>query len=138
VSLQFQTRYSGHTLSRLAEIRHNKTKQSTFPTTRGKSPKTTVTLKVILVYFVPLQVLLVKQFVTISCNLGLRAMTDGRKGKNDVLYLSFPAKVEISLSMPLLKERRGWLACLVPNQWCFSFKENADLEWTFFLEPGCD
>ena len=55
VSLQFQTRYSGHTLSRLAEIRHNKTKQSTFPTTRGKSPKTTVTFKVILVYFVPLK-----------------------------------------------------------------------------------
>jgi hypothetical protein len=56
VSLQFQTRYSGHTLSRLAEIRHNKTKQTAFPTTRGKSPKTKVTFKVILVYSIPLQV----------------------------------------------------------------------------------
>jgi len=32
-------RYSGHTLSRLAEIRHNKTKQSRFPTTWRESPE---------------------------------------------------------------------------------------------------
>ena len=31
---QFRARYCGHTLSRLAEIRHNRTKQSRFPTTR--------------------------------------------------------------------------------------------------------
>ena len=36
VHLQFRTRYCGHTLSRLAEIRHNMTKQSKFPTTRRK------------------------------------------------------------------------------------------------------
>ena len=39
VSSQFQTRYCGHTLSRLAEIRHNKTKQSRFPTTWRESLK---------------------------------------------------------------------------------------------------
>jgi hypothetical protein len=33
---QFRARYCGHTLSRLAEIRHNKTKQTTFPTVRRK------------------------------------------------------------------------------------------------------
>jgi len=142
VSLQFQTRYSGHTLSRLAEIRHNKTKQSTFPTTRGKSPKTTVTLKVILVYFVPLQVLLVKQFVITSCNIGLRANDkDGWKGKwclsNKRAYLGFPAKVEISLSMPLLKERRvGWLVLCQING---AFPSRRILIWNrLFLEPGCD
>jgi hypothetical protein len=43
VQPQFRTRYSGHTLSRLAEIRHNKTKQSRFPTTRRESPKTRTT-----------------------------------------------------------------------------------------------
>jgi hypothetical protein len=43
VQLQFRTRYSGHTLSRLAEIRHNKTKQSRFPTTRRKSLKSWAT-----------------------------------------------------------------------------------------------
>ena len=31
---QFRTRYCGHTLSRLAVIRHNKTKQTRFPTVR--------------------------------------------------------------------------------------------------------
>jgi hypothetical protein len=31
---QFRARYCGHTLSRLAEIRHNKTKQTAFPTIR--------------------------------------------------------------------------------------------------------
>jgi len=39
VQLQFKTRYCGHTLSRLAEIRHNKTKQDRFPTIRGKGLK---------------------------------------------------------------------------------------------------
>jgi hypothetical protein len=34
VLCQFRTRYCGHTLSRLAEIRHNKTKQTAFPTIR--------------------------------------------------------------------------------------------------------
>jgi hypothetical protein len=31
---RFHSRYCGHTLSRLAEIRHNKTKQTSFPTIR--------------------------------------------------------------------------------------------------------
>ena len=39
VACQFRTRYCGHTLSRLAEIRHNKTKQSGFPTIRRKELK---------------------------------------------------------------------------------------------------
>ena len=43
VSSQFQTRYCGHTLSRLAEIRHNKTKQSRFPTTWRESLKSWTT-----------------------------------------------------------------------------------------------
>lgn len=47
VLLQFRTRYSGHTLSRLAEIKHNKTKQSRFPNTRRESPKSWVTLNTI-------------------------------------------------------------------------------------------
>jgi hypothetical protein len=34
-----EARYSGHTLSRLAEIRHNRTKQSRFPTTWRESPE---------------------------------------------------------------------------------------------------
>jgi hypothetical protein len=34
VSRKFRTRYCGHTLSRLAEIRHNMTKQTRFPTIR--------------------------------------------------------------------------------------------------------
>lgn len=43
VSSQFQTRYCGHTLSRLMEIRHNKTKQSRFPTIRRVSLKSWTT-----------------------------------------------------------------------------------------------
>jgi hypothetical protein len=33
---QFRTRYCGHTLSRLAKIRHNRTKHDGFPTIRRK------------------------------------------------------------------------------------------------------
>ena len=62
VSPQSKTRYSGHTLSRLAEIRHNMTKQSRFPTTRGKSPKTRSQFKSTLYLLQP-----VKQFVATSC-----------------------------------------------------------------------
>jgi len=36
---QFRTRYSGHTLSRLEEISHNKTKQIRFPNTRREKPE---------------------------------------------------------------------------------------------------
>jgi hypothetical protein len=36
VWFQFRTRYCGHTLSRLAGIRHNMTKQTGFPTIRRK------------------------------------------------------------------------------------------------------
>jgi hypothetical protein len=36
---QFRTRYCGHTLSRLTEIRHNRTKQCGFPPIRRKSLK---------------------------------------------------------------------------------------------------
>jgi len=39
VSRQFRTRYSGHTLSRLAEFSHNRTKQHGFPTIRRKELK---------------------------------------------------------------------------------------------------
>jgi hypothetical protein len=45
---QFRTRYCGHTLSRLAEIRHNMTKQCGFPTIRRKSLKSWNTIHVIL------------------------------------------------------------------------------------------
>jgi hypothetical protein len=44
---QFRTRYCGHTLSRLAEICHNMTKQSGFPTTRRKELKSWTTLNTI-------------------------------------------------------------------------------------------
>lgn len=40
---QFRARISGHCLSRLEGIRHNMTKQSSFPTIRGKGPKTRAT-----------------------------------------------------------------------------------------------
>jgi hypothetical protein len=39
VGPQFRARYCGHTLSRLAEIRHNKTKQIAFPTIRREVPR---------------------------------------------------------------------------------------------------
>lgn len=49
----------------------------------------------------------------------------------------FSAKVEILLSMPLLKERRvGWLVLCQING-AFPSKENTDLEWTFFMKPDC-
>jgi len=44
---QFRTRYCGHTLSRLAEIRHNMTKQCGFPTIRRKELKSRATLNTI-------------------------------------------------------------------------------------------
>ena len=44
---QFRARYCGHTLSRLAEIRHNRTKQSRFPTTRRKSLKSRMAMNTI-------------------------------------------------------------------------------------------
>jgi len=46
---QFRTRYCGHTLSRLAEIRHNMTKQTEFPTIRRKGLKSWNTMNTILV-----------------------------------------------------------------------------------------
>ena len=45
---QFHSRYCGHTLSRLAEIRHNKTKQTSFPTIRRAGMKSSATFKVAL------------------------------------------------------------------------------------------
>jgi hypothetical protein len=44
---QFRTRYCGHTLSRLAEIRHNMTKQCGFPTIRRKDLKSWNTMNTI-------------------------------------------------------------------------------------------
>jgi hypothetical protein len=48
VQPQFQVQNCGHTLSRLAEIRHNTTKQTRFPTIRRKSRKSRKTIQVIL------------------------------------------------------------------------------------------
>ena len=46
-SQKFRTQYCGHTLSRLAEIRHNRTKQSGFPTIRRRELKSQASLNTI-------------------------------------------------------------------------------------------
>ena len=87
---QFRTRYCGHTLSRLAEIRHNMTKQTRFPTVRRKSLKSWNTWNTIQV---------------VSDLVGLRlhwVLIGGREAM---------CKVEIKLSMPFLHFSWGvgWL-----------------------------
>jgi hypothetical protein len=47
VSWKFRTRYCGHTLSRLADTRHNRTKQNGFPTIRRKELKSQASLNTI-------------------------------------------------------------------------------------------
>ena len=88
---QFRARYSGHTLSRLAEIRHNKTKQTAFPTVGRESMKSQATWEtsqaVLTLYYFPILLVL--------SNWGLIWNVQASLAKNTIVMDWFNAIPEI-------------------------------------------